>query len=85
MRASEIDFWKEDITFEMMSLKHVTNMYPPRVKMTVVPRSCDRNTVILPIKITGCSDEGRLDMDLTIGDTVMHGLYHDTELIGCRL
>ena len=45
-------------------------MYPPRVKMTIVAKSYDHNTVVLPVKIKGCSDEGRLDMDLTIGNTM---------------
>ena len=49
-----------------MSLKHDTKMYPPRVKMTVVAKHNDH---ILPVKISGCSREGQLDMDLTIGDT----------------
>ena len=40
-------------------------MYPPRVKMTVMTKS--RDYIILPVKITGCSREGQLDMDLTIG------------------
>ena len=60
----------EDFNLEMMCLKHDIKMYPPRVKMTVVPKGHD--CVILPVKITGCSREGRLDMDLTIGNVISY-------------
>ena len=55
---------------EKMSLKHSMKMYPPRVKMTVVAKNCAYVVQVLPVKITGCSREGQLDMDLTIGNTV---------------
>lgn len=68
IRESEIDFWKENLDIEMMSLKHSMKMYPPRIKVTVVAKTaCASAVKVLPVKITGCSREGQLDMDLIIG------------------
>ena len=70
IRESEIDFWKEKLNMEMMSLRHSMKMYPPRVKVTVVAKNRAYVVQVLPVKIIGCSRDGQLDMDLTIGNTV---------------
>ena len=62
IRASEIDFWGKE--FDVMHLRHRLKMYPPRVKMTVMMKSLDLNFKLL-IKFIGCSNEGRLDTELT--------------------
>ena len=56
-------FWNED--FELMKRKHERNMYPPRVKMTVsmTNPSCFST---LPVKVSGCEGDGKLDMELTL-------------------
>ena len=50
-------------------------MYPPNVKMTITRKSND--VTKLPIKITGCLDDGVLDMDtpLQFGKLYVNNYY----------
>ena len=64
IKLSEIDFWMERSTFDIMLLKHEEKMYPPNVKMTITRKSHDLTK--LPIKITGCLEEGLMDMDIPL-------------------
>ena len=61
IRAPDIDFWEARV--EVMKLKHETNMYPPRVKMTVTMRNPENN-IKLPIKFEGCSSDSQLNTDI---------------------
>ena len=64
IKLSEIDFWMEHSTLDTMLRKHKYKMYPPKVKMTITRKSND--VTKLPIKITGCLDEGLMDMDIPL-------------------
>ena len=64
IKLSEIDFWKECSTLDTMQLKHKVKTYPPRVKMTIIKTS---NVTKVPVKITGCLNEGVLDMEIPLG------------------
>ena len=61
IRASDIDFW--NFAFRIIKLQHEKNIYPPRVKMTVVMRAPD-HILKIPIKIKGCSRHNQLDVEL---------------------
>ena len=69
INASDVDFWEE--TFHTMKLKQKENAYPPYIIMTVVPKVSD--SFVIPIKFEGCSQENKLDMDLTfpLGTTTL--------------
>ena len=63
IKGSDISFWDRD--FAVMQRKHEMKMYPPRVKMTVSIK--DPNTqFVLPVKFSGCRNDGELDMDITL-------------------
>ena len=64
IKLSEIDFWMERSTFDTMLLKHEEKMYPPNVKMSITRKSND--VTKLPVRITGCLDEGLMDMDIPL-------------------
>ena len=60
IKAFDIDFW--NFPYNQIKLRQKKNMYPPRVKMTVVMRS--DHDLKLPIKIEGCSSNCQLDVEL---------------------
>ena len=62
IKASEIDFWSEG--FDRMQLKHMTKMYPPRVKMTIMFRDFESHKLL--IKFLGCSTDYQLDTELAL-------------------
>ena len=48
-----------------MQLRHERNMYPPRVKMTIILR--DPNVIIkLPVKFSGHDGDNQLDVELSV-------------------
>ena len=61
-----------DENFELMKQKHETNMYPPRVKMTVCVTN-PNHFITLPVKFSGCEDHDRLDVELILP----LGRYHE--------
>ena len=54
-----------------MQLKHKLKIYPPRVKMTVM--MANSNPYSLKVKVSGCSSENQLDMDIgfPLGNIIM--------------
>ena len=64
---SKIDFWMRTISFNDMQLKHDLKIYPPNVKMTISHTSVRPIIRKIPVKITGCSKEGELDMEIPLG------------------
>ena len=63
IRAADIDFWEARIN--VMKLNHETNMYPPRVKMTITMRNPETDIDIkLPITFEGCSSDSQLNTDI---------------------
>lgn len=47
-----------------MKIRHETNIYPPRVKMTVTLTNAD-HPVKVPVVFEGCSKESQLNSDIT--------------------
>ena len=62
IRASDIDFWKSG--FDKLQLQHMTRMYPPRVKMTIMLRDLENHKLL--IKFLGCSTDSQLDTELAL-------------------
>ena len=44
---------------------HDKKIYPPRVVMTIMPKSTENRVFVLPVTVDGCSGECQLDVDLT--------------------
>lgn len=63
IRANEINFW-DKYDFEKMKDHHDHDLYPPRVKMTVITEA--GQTVIFPLRFEGCASDSLLDADLVI-------------------
>ena len=47
-----------------MRLKHLTKMYPPRVKMTIMLKDLESHKLL--IKFLGCSTDCQLDTELAL-------------------
>ena len=47
-----------------MQLKHMTKVYPPRVKMTIILRDFESHKLL--IKFLGCSTDCQLDTELIL-------------------
>ena len=80
IRASDIDFWREGLKFDVMRLRHDKKLYPPRVKMTVSFQSSDLQFK-LPVKFEGCSNDSQLDVELTFplsmdSKSTIHSIKH---------